>query len=47
LAGYFTKIEVADPRLVSQSIWENLPPSEKALLAELASFGGARCAGSS
>jgi hypothetical protein len=34
VAGHFTKIEVADPRLVSQSIWESLPPSEKVLLAE-------------
>jgi len=34
LPGYFTKIEVGDPRLVSQSIWENLPPSEKVLLTE-------------
>jgi AraC-like DNA-binding protein len=32
--GHFTKIEVADPRLFAQSIWERLPPSEKALLTE-------------
>ena len=34
MPGYLTKIEVGDPRLVSQSIWDNLPPSEKVLLAE-------------
>jgi len=32
--GYFTKIEVADPHLFAQSIWEKLPPGEKALLTE-------------
>jgi hypothetical protein len=32
--GYFTKIEAADPHLIPQSIWESLPPSEKALLTE-------------
>ena len=34
MPGFFTKIEVDDPRLVTQSIWENLPPSEKILLTE-------------
>jgi hypothetical protein len=34
MPGFFTKIEVGDPRLVTQSIWENLPPSEKVLLTE-------------
>ena len=34
MPGFFTKIEVDDPRLVTQSIWENLPPSEKVLLTE-------------
>ena len=32
--GYFTKIEVGDPHLIPQSIWENLPPSQKVLLTE-------------
>jgi AraC-like DNA-binding protein len=32
--GYFTKIEVADPHLIPQSVWEKLPPTEKALLTE-------------
>jgi len=34
VAGYFTKIEVADPPLIPQFIWENLPPGEKDLLTE-------------
>jgi hypothetical protein len=34
VAGYFTKIEVADPYLIPQSAWEKLPPSEKVLLTE-------------
>ena len=34
MAGYLTKIEVADPHLVPQSIWENLPASERVLLTE-------------
>jgi len=34
MAGYFTRIEVADPHLLTQSFWESLPPSEKALLIE-------------
>jgi AraC-like DNA-binding protein len=32
--GYFTKIEVADPHLIIQAIWENLPPSEKVFVTE-------------
>ena len=32
MPGHFTKVEVADPRLLGQSLWESLPPSEKALL---------------
>ena len=34
MAGYFAKIEVGDPHLVPQSIWEGLLPSEKTLLTE-------------
>src|SRR6516225_10825892 len=34
MSGYFTKIEVPDPRLLGQSIWESFPPSEKASLIE-------------
>ena len=34
MPGHFTKIEVADPHLVGQSVWESLPPSQKALLIE-------------
>jgi len=34
VAGYFTKIEVADPPLIPQFIWKNLPPGEKDLLTE-------------
>jgi hypothetical protein len=34
MPGFFTNVEVGDPRLVTQSIWENLPPSEKVLLTE-------------
>jgi AraC-like DNA-binding protein len=34
VAGYFTKIEVADPYLIPQSAWEKVPPSEKALFTE-------------
>ena len=36
MPGYFTKIEVADPHMIPQSIWENLPPSERTLLTERA-----------
>jgi hypothetical protein len=32
--GYFTRIEVADPRLIPQTVWEKLPPSERTLLSE-------------
>jgi hypothetical protein len=32
--GCFSKIKVADPHLIMQSIWENLPPREKVLLTE-------------
>jgi len=32
--GYFTKIEVADPHLFTQTIWESIPPGQKVLLAE-------------
>jgi AraC-binding-like domain len=34
LPGYFTKIDVGDPHLIPQTVWENLPPSEKTLLTE-------------
>ena len=34
MSGYFTRIEVSDPRLLGQSIWESFPPSEKASLIE-------------
>src|SRR5215469_18226422 len=34
MSGYFTKVEVPDPRLLGQSIWESFPPSEKASLIE-------------
>ena len=34
MPGYFTKIVVADPHLFAQSVWENLPSSEKVLLTE-------------
>jgi len=34
MPGFFSKIEVGDPRLITQSIWENLPPREKVLLTE-------------
>ena len=34
MPGYFTKIEVADPHLIVQSIWESIPPGQKVLLAE-------------
>ena len=36
MPGHFTKIEIADPNLGPQSIWENLPPGEKVLLTESA-----------
>ena len=34
MPGYFTKIEVADPHLFVQTIWESIPPGQKVLLAE-------------
>jgi AraC-like DNA-binding protein len=34
LPGYFTKIDVGDPHLIPQTIWEKLPPSERTLLTE-------------
>jgi len=34
LPGYFTKIEVGDPHLIPQTVWEKLPPSERTLLTE-------------
>jgi AraC-like DNA-binding protein len=34
MPGRYTVIEVRDPHLMAQSLWESLPPSEKALLDE-------------
>jgi len=34
LPGYFTRIEVAEPHLLPQSVWEQLPPTDKASLTE-------------
>jgi hypothetical protein len=34
LPGYFTKIEVGNPHLIPQTVWETLPPSERTLLTE-------------
>ena len=34
MPGYFTRIEVGDPHLLAQSVWENLPARQKILLAE-------------
>jgi len=34
MPGYFTKIEVADPHLIPQSVWESLPPNQKLVLTE-------------
>jgi len=34
MPGHFTKIEVGDPHLIPQSVWESLPPSKKAVLTE-------------
>ena len=34
MPGYFTKIEVGDPHLIPQTVWEKLPPSERTLLTE-------------
>ena len=36
MSGFFTKIEVGDPHLLPQSVWENLPPSQKRVLTERA-----------
>jgi hypothetical protein len=32
--GYFTKIQVADPHRFAQSVWESLPPGDRAMLTE-------------
>jgi AraC-like DNA-binding protein len=34
MPGHFTKIEVSDPHLLPQAVWENLPPNQKILLNE-------------
>jgi hypothetical protein len=34
MPGYFTKIEVRDPHLIPQSVWENLPSNQKVGLTE-------------
>jgi AraC-like DNA-binding protein len=34
MSGFFTKVEVTDPRLLGQSLWESLPPTERASLTE-------------
>lgn len=34
MPGYFIKIEVGNPHLIPQTVWENLPESERSLLAE-------------
>ena len=34
MPGHFTKIEVGDPHLIPQSVWENLPPRQKVVLTE-------------
>jgi AraC-like DNA-binding protein len=34
MLGYFTKIEVGDPHLIPQSVWDNLPPRQKLVLTE-------------
>ena len=34
MPGLLTKIEVGDPHLIPQSVWENLPPSQKVVLTE-------------
>lgn len=34
MPGFPTKVEVTDPRLLGQRVWENLLPSDKALLTE-------------
>jgi len=34
MPGHFTKIEVGDPHLLPQSVWEKLPPRQKLVLTE-------------
>ena len=34
MSGFFTKVEVTDPRLIAETIWQNLPASQKVLLTE-------------
>jgi AraC-like DNA-binding protein len=34
MPGHFTKIEVGDPHLIPQSVWERLPPSQKLVLTQ-------------
>ena len=34
MPGYLTDIEIADPHLIPQSIWENFPARQKILLTE-------------
>jgi hypothetical protein len=34
MPGRFTVLEVNDPHLIGQSVWENLPPLERALAHE-------------
>src|SRR5947209_5792257 len=34
MSGYLTEIEIADPHLIPQSIWENFPARQKILLTE-------------
>jgi AraC-like DNA-binding protein len=34
MLGHFTKIEVGDPHLIPQSVWERLPPNQKLALTE-------------
>src|SRR6516162_350792 len=34
MPGYFTRIVVADPHLIPQTVWENLPPSKRGVLTE-------------
>jgi AraC-like DNA-binding protein len=32
MPGYFTKVEIGDPHRITESVWQNLPQSEKALV---------------
>jgi AraC-like DNA-binding protein len=34
LPGHFTRIEVGDPHLIPQAVWESLPPGQKVVLTE-------------